>query len=695
MALFQPTFVTPDASWGVGNGTIDATKPLDVSWQVNGNSAMVAYQIDFYENDSTSTLLHSTGRVALSEPYYGTNAKGELNPFFTVTFSASDIASWGIENGEEYKLVITQWWGATDYVAQTSASAFIARNDPVIALTNVPTSLGRRDNTFTATFTGDAGVDIEYVRWTLSTNDGSESSIIYDSQNIYGTAELSFYYNGFFNGSSYTVAVEAMASTGKDCSDEASFAVSYETNEMSGFVTVSKACNASAVHVDWSDLFTTTGTATGDYTIANDQLFLPTGSSVLWNSRNGNPLSYETPWGIAFSGTLQSKDATLFTAAQSGGALTLQFVKASNSLVLKKGSTTVKTLTNIYPIAHLNVAVTASKIYVRQDYMVGGLTPSNTLAPSGSLAPRDNTVPANVVTEEAITYTQSEITSMEIGGEILCDYLLVSRGALSQTIIADMMSRADYAPPVGAQNNFYATFAETLDAGSLSIGNDSVVGYDVYRLADGESRLLHVGRISVDDTGFYDYGARAEQGPYTYYIFPQGETTYVTEPIPSGKINPCFWDWTLLECEQDDTDANIYHALNAYNFGKNLISGAITNGSTPSQFQTFTKYPLIQPSTSFFQSGTLTSMIGEIKYDDTHSGYYDTKEMRDDIWALALNRNPKFLKSRKGDLLRVEINGEITMETMDESRTQAQTVQLPWAEVGDASEVSIISAKIV
>ncbi len=45
MALFQPTNIYPSSLGELGDGTVDITKPLAVSWQVNGNSAMTAFSL--------------------------------------------------------------------------------------------------------------------------------------------------------------------------------------------------------------------------------------------------------------------------------------------------------------------------------------------------------------------------------------------------------------------------------------------------------------------------------------------------------------------------------------------------------------------------------------------------------------------------------------------------------------------------
>lgn len=43
--LYQPTNISPSMAGALGNGVIDANNSLTVSWQVNGNSPMTAFQI--------------------------------------------------------------------------------------------------------------------------------------------------------------------------------------------------------------------------------------------------------------------------------------------------------------------------------------------------------------------------------------------------------------------------------------------------------------------------------------------------------------------------------------------------------------------------------------------------------------------------------------------------------------------------
>ena len=60
--IYQPTNVAPSMLGEIGNGTVDVTYGIPVSWQVNGNSPLVGFQIDIFTNDEYSVPLYSTGR---------------------------------------------------------------------------------------------------------------------------------------------------------------------------------------------------------------------------------------------------------------------------------------------------------------------------------------------------------------------------------------------------------------------------------------------------------------------------------------------------------------------------------------------------------------------------------------------------------------------------------------------------------
>lgn len=111
MALYQPTNAIPSS---YTKGTVDVKDAMEIAWQVNGNSAMTAFQIDFYLNDYASTYVASTGRLTDNCPFYGTDRFGRPQ-FFTWSPDKS-WAQWSFTNptpftnGNEYKYKITQWF---------------------------------------------------------------------------------------------------------------------------------------------------------------------------------------------------------------------------------------------------------------------------------------------------------------------------------------------------------------------------------------------------------------------------------------------------------------------------------------------------------------------------------------------------------------------------------------------------------
>ena len=143
MALYQPTNVIPSS---YTKGTVDAVNDkMEISWQVNGNSVMTAFQIDFYLNDANSTYVTSTGKKGttpeeqkqLGLPFYGTDRFGR--PQF---FTWDAIVTWtnfnsGFTNGNEYKYKITQWYKGENEVAIKSA--------PFQLVANIRYAFGVRD----------------------------------------------------------------------------------------------------------------------------------------------------------------------------------------------------------------------------------------------------------------------------------------------------------------------------------------------------------------------------------------------------------------------------------------------------------------------------------------------------------------------------------------------------------------------
>lgn len=688
--LFQPTNIFPSSRGGLGNGTIDATQDLVVSWQVNGNSPMVAFQIVIYQNDTASTQVYSTGKLTDGTPFYGTNYAGNVQ-FFSYSIPASALSSAGITNGNEYKLVITQWWGSTDEqsVTQTSAAAFITRSTPVLTLDNVPDTMAARDYTFTANYEQAQGDTLNWIRWQIAFADDTANPF-YDTQNIYGTAQLQTYYDGFFRGNEYAVRVRIQTENGIEADTGwVSFAVDFNSNPLSGIVNAYKVKGGrSAVLVEWPAISYIPGAADGGYTIADGSLLLPSGSTVTWDSVNNEPMDFQSPWSLVMSGKLDNSTATPLTVTTTNGTIAVSYDYDEKAFSISVDGADVITETSFVPDREFIVIVTPTAVYLRYLMFGGGLYPSEVLYPSSTLFPARDVEPRAIRVSAALPGEQGAITSIEIAGPTTFNYITVLDGALSQQAMDAAYIDGTYTPTYGENTLLQADFTDELQGGNLGQTEDALVGLAIYRQQNGNRVLQHLIDLPLATSSILDYGVASQQGPYMYYLFPVGATTYISNPISSNKINPCFWNWTILECSQRDDGS--YEVDAEYTFANNVSSGSVSNNNSPNILRNFTPYPTVQMDNANYMSGTLQSLIGVIDYTGGQNEYSDSIPLRNAIFALSVSQKTLFLKNRKGDFMEIKVSGSISMETWDESRQQAQTMSLPWVEIGNAENYSVV-----
>lgn len=236
-----------------GTGTVDITAGLDVSWRVNGDSAMTAYQIDIYQNDAASTLVYSTGQVTLYVPFWGVSYNGEVQ-YYTATIDAATLAAAGMSNGNEYKMLITQWWSTGNSVQQYTASLFITRSVPSLALTTIPNPVTSKQYSFTATYSQAQGDGMKWVQWEIS-EEGNESNPFLDTGPIYGTGELRVDYDGFLNGTTYVIRCTAESANSIDVTTGwVSFNVEYAVSSAEGNVNACMLAGSPCVWISWDQV---------------------------------------------------------------------------------------------------------------------------------------------------------------------------------------------------------------------------------------------------------------------------------------------------------------------------------------------------------------------------------------------------------------------------------------------------------
>lgn len=666
MALSVPTNITPSTSSGLGAGVVDVTQGITVSWQVNGNSPMVAYQYVIMQNDTASTQVYDSGKITLSTPFYGRNYNGEER-YFSFEIAASSLLSMsnGYENG--YKAVITQWWSDTESLTQPSASYFITRSFPNISINSIPNPLNAKNYQFSADYSQEQGDVLDWFRWVIA---DSEGNVLKDTQEIYGTEDIRVDYDGFFSGQTYTVNCMIQTQNGVQAqTGEVNFSVSYASATITGFVDACK--KGEAVQVSWPDLFYIFGTANGNYTINNGILTLPEGSTIAWNTVTGNPMQFLPPWSVYYRGRPQQG---VFLTLDGAG---ITFELDVQDIVMKQnGQTVIKVPAQYVPTTWLEMILSPTQLVVKVSLEIGGLAPSLTLAPSSGLAPKSNNETLDRIYTNTVAYTQNPITGVVLTGAQVANFLWISKREL----------QLGESPVFDADTCFLADFVSDLNAGNIKEFAGDVTGAAVYRQDNGGSFLNHICDVALGDLSLLDFGAPS-QGTYVYYVFFIGQTTYLTTPILSNAVTPVFWNWTVLECMEDT--AGVYHARAVFPFSLNVNTGEIGNNNEPGILENFTMYPTVQPVSANYKSGTLQAYIGEV--NQQLNEYRDSVKLANDIYALSLSNNPMFLKDRKGNVWRIRPSAPTAMKTSDNARPQMYLMTLNWVEIGRVDNAVVVT----
>lgn len=256
--LNQASNISPDEI--TGSGTVDLTQSVTFRWQVSGDSPLLAYQIVFYQNNAASTQLATTGKVTLNDPFWGVNYKGETQ-LFSATLAASFFSGASMTNGNEYKYIITQWYGsgASDYITNTTACLFEGRTTPTLSIDTITSPVTTRSLSITATFAQAEGDSVQNVRWQIAEANNRAAPFL-DTGKIWGTGELRVDYDGYFTGTTYSVKCTVETSMGITVSTGwVDFSVSYTVSTPQGQAVACQLENDSAVFLRWGQMETAEG----------------------------------------------------------------------------------------------------------------------------------------------------------------------------------------------------------------------------------------------------------------------------------------------------------------------------------------------------------------------------------------------------------------------------------------------------
>ena len=309
MALYQPSNITPSTFAGIGGGVVDATDNISISWQVNGNSAMTSFSIQILTNDATPTTVTTLTPASAITPFNGTDAKG--NPVFYVYEPGVTWASKGLSNGNEYRIVITQYWsegGTTKSVTQNSPSVFITRAKPTLSISPSSSTLTSVSQTFTGAYAQAQNDSLAWVRWILS--DHTSGEVLEDTGVIY-TSVMSFAYDGLFNGESYDLKLTVETENGVQAEATGTYSVAYTSPTSLGEIDVQCQPDNSA-KVQWAKPLDIPGTLSGSGNATYDEHGITfTGSKqATWDTVNGESMNIPAPWQFFWKGSTASINST-------------------------------------------------------------------------------------------------------------------------------------------------------------------------------------------------------------------------------------------------------------------------------------------------------------------------------------------------------------------------------------------------
>lgn len=656
MALYMPTNVSPSTTGAWGDGTVDLNNGLNISWQVNGNSAMQAFQIRIYENDSLSTKVYDTGKRTDNCPFYGRNANGNVVRF-AYSIGAAVLQSAGMHNGKDYKLVITQWWSDAESVTQQSASVFRCRKTAELTIDAFANPVTSKSATWTATYQYASPV---WVRWMLRRAGADE--MLLDTGALF-TAQMELTYDELFNGVEYDIRCQVESTDGKIADTGwKSFSVSYEIQEYSGTATAVVGKEKSGVFIQWPAAVEIQGKAEGTYTIENGVLTLPQDSKVIWDSVGGLPngLGFKGDWGIQWRGSIVEENWTpVIVSGENGlGASTsysMEFPEIFRDFARKEGATVEYT---VNMIGH-DLKETRLVVYFKDD------------------EGKDQTFDVLVTNTQPIPpqYKNVEVVeTVRLKGAQTCSTLWIKKGAIQKYDT----------PNFDSSTYMLADFANGLSAGNVQLEEGIITGWEIYRETTDTGEFRKIGRSAADQLSIWDCSA-VSQGTYIYYIFGVVNGMFTLTPKTTNQIMACLWDWSILSCTE--TSDGTYHVEKLYRFSLNVNSGAIPNNNSPGILDNFTPYPTVQLSTANYRSGTLSGYIG---YVGGGAAYMEKDDLRMELYALSTTGNTLFLKNRKGDLIQIRIAGEVSVSTLDASQQQAQTASIPWVEIGSTDRTRIV-----
>lgn len=686
MGQYRPSGLIPSTL--TSTYTIDATVANDFRCRINGTSPTTKYQLKIMKNDATSALVYDSGVVTLSTPLYPVSYNGTQNELVVNVPSTS-----GMANGNEYKWTMTSYWSNTDKY-ESYENVFKAYANASVSITNLPTVLSEREYTFVASCTQAQGVAVERFGWIIRNKDTKEEAVnTIDGNNIY-SSDIRVTYNGFLSGTTEEIKVKCWLNDGTSVETEfQQFAVEYRLIALENNV-VASAQSDGGVSVEWTKLSYIVGSTTNnDYEYLQDlygaykgkYAHFNAGNTVTFNEVNTVPMAFPSSVShvVGFGVTGPNNSIYKATGVDSNGSpyqITLKSTSTQFMLDVNGATTT------LFPVVEdqywVTVFIEPKRVRAIQWIKDAPLYPAEDLYPSNTLYPRSGVGPVELAEVYVDIDDGGTWNSISMSGDVFARYIWIKNSPITDDEYLNLKD-VNTVPSWGDDTLILALFNGNLLAGSLQ-SEVALTGWLVYSIESGSSFLKPVMTAGAFVSEFVDYTPRNTIG-IVYYVFPVfGDK--IGASASSNLVTPDWWDWFLIVCDEVDNDVYTHSAT--YRFDLDVSSGNMTNNTSFTELQNFTKYAKIQNSPSNYWTGTLSAFIGNCA-----NTYSDTVERMNELKGLTTDGKDKFLKDRKGNIWKVRLNSAVTEQIVDEYVEQAVVITLGWMEIGSADD-SVITSKV-
>ena len=271
------------------------------------------------------------------------------------------------------------------------------------------------------------------------------------------------------------------------------------------------------------------------------------------------------------------------------------------------------------------------------------------------------------------------IGKLTLGSNVECDFITITQGAVPSNV-----GELTYEPAWDANSKFLAKFDNTLRTGNLKADGTPPTSWAIYRQKVGTETMDYVMTIEGAEPFCFDY-MPANNAEYMYHSFARTDSD-MSEDKRSKPIKTNWGAWTLFTLDETD-EAGVYIPNQIFMFQYNLEIGDLSNNTNFNRLETFTRFPIIQRSSSNYLSGQLKGLTGLV---DCSGRYADTVSQADALQTLTTDARRKILKDMKGHVMEVELSGSMVFSVIPNMQTEPYYATLQWSEVGNANDIRIV-----